>query len=196
MRLQSLRTKFKTNGCGFTIVEILLVVVIIALIASVGGGIHVGTYKKELVEKAARNFLLAAKYARIIAVERQSPCKIELDTANSGFWLVIDELDEESGQVEHLIVRDLYFKPVKFGGDVKFEKIQITPAYLAEVFETYEEGTIVFLPNGTAQSAVVQIGDGKNHYTASISAATGRAKMYFGTAEQVKIGTIDLDEEW
>ncbi len=52
---------------GFTIVEMLVVVVIIALIASVGGGIYVGTYKRMLVEKAARDFVLAAKYATIPA---------------------------------------------------------------------------------------------------------------------------------
>jgi ribosomal protein L2 len=64
-----------------------------------------------------------------------------------------------------------------------------------------EEQAIVFSPDGTAQPAVIQIGDGKTHYTISISTATGRAKMYFGAAEDLKtgtdvrIGTIDLDAE-
>ena len=85
--------------------------------------------------------------------------------------------------------------PVEFDGDVKFENVQITPIDSEEAGETGEQRTIVFSPNGTAQSAVIQIGDGKNHYTTSICAATGRAKMEFGTAKEAKTGTIDLDEQ-
>ena len=223
MKTQNLKAKAKTQRCGFTpleifaksktggsgtlfltgftITEMLVVVVIIALVASVGGGIYVGTYKRMLVEKAARDFVLAAKLARIMAIERQTPYKIKLaaDAANNGFGLVIDEFNQETEQTEQVVVRDLYFKPVEFGGDVKFEGVQITPAGWEAATETDEAGEIVFSPSGTADSAVIQIGDGKNHYTVSISAATGRATMYFGTAEkvkeEVKIGTIDLEKE-
>ena len=52
-----------------------------------------------------------------------------------------------------------------------------------------------FSPDGTAQTALVQIGDGKNHLTVSISAVTGRSKVYSDTADNVKSDTIDLDEE-
>ncbi len=45
------------------------------------------------------------------------------------------------------------------------------------------------------KTAVVQIGNGKTHYTISISAATGRAKMYYGTTENVKVTSTDLDQE-
>lgn len=176
---------------GFTIVEVLLVVTLLALLAGVGGGIYVGTYKNMLAKKSARDFLLAAKYARIMAIERQIPCRIELDEA--GFCLVVEQFNEETKQIEQVIVRDLYFKPVEFAGDVEFEDIQIESIGLEEATEGRR--TIVFSPNGTAQSAVVQIGDGKNHYTVSISAATGKAKMYAGTSEEVEIGTVDLDEE-
>lgn len=210
MKAQNLKAKVKTGRYGFTITEMLVVVVIIALIASVGGGIYVGTYKRMLVEKAARDFVFAAKYARIMAIERQKPYKIKLsaagaadaaEAANNGFGLVIDEFNQETEQTEQVVVRDLYFKPVQFTGDVKFEGVQITPAGWEATTETEDEETreIVFSPSGTADSAVIQIGDGKNHYTVSISAATGRATMYFGTAEkvkeEVKIGTIDLDQE-
>jgi len=186
--------RYVLSTSGFTIVEVLLVVVIIALIAGVSGGIYVGTYKNMLAKKSARDFLLAAKYARITAIEQQRPCKIELDTANNGFGLVIDRLNEEAGQTEQVMLRDYYFKPVKFDGDVKFEDVRIKSADLEEFSGADEQRTIVFSPDGTAQSAVVQIGDGKNHYTVSISTATGKARMLRGTAGEVKVDTIDLDE--
>ncbi len=139
---------------GFTIIEVLVVITIIALMASVGGGYYMGTYKRMLVKKAARDFILAAKYARIMAIERQKPYRIEMDTTNGGFSLATDQLNEET-----------------------------------------EQTAIVFSPNGTAQSAVIQIGDGENHYTVNIYAATGKAKVQSGTVQEIKITTIDLDQE-
>ena len=53
----------------------------------------------------------------------------------------------------------------------------------------------MFSPNGSAQTAVVQIGDGKTHYAISISAATGKAKIYFGISEDIEVRIIDLDAE-
>jgi len=172
------------------------VVVVVALLAGVGGGIWVGTHKRMLVERAARDFLLAAKYARITAIERQSPCRIVLDTEGNGFALAIYRLDEETGQTVQVPLRDSYFKrPVDFARGVEFEDIQIMAIRAGEMTEDDEEKTIVFLPNGTAQSAVIQIGNGKSRYTVSICAATGKAKVQLGTVEEVKTATIDLDEE-
>ncbi|MHC4738791.1 MAG: GspH/FimT family protein [Planctomycetota bacterium] len=192
MRTQNL----KTRRCGFTIVEMLLVVVLIVLIAGVGGGFTVGTYKKMLTEKAARQFLLASKYARITAIERRSTCRMELDTQNNRFALTVEQLNSQTDETEKLAVQDLFFRPVELAGDVEFESIQIDSAGSEELLEQAESRSIAFSPDGTAQSVVIQIGDGKNHITISISAATGKVKMYPGTAQEVKVGTIDLDEQW
>jgi len=192
MKAQNLKTRW----CGFTIAEMLLVVVLIVLIAGVGGGFTVGTYKKMLTEKAARQLLLASKYARITAIERQSMCRIELDTENNSFVLTIEQLNSQTGETEKAAVQDVFFRPVQLAGDVEFESVKIDSAVSEELLEQEESRTIAFSPDGTAQSAVIQIGDGKNHITFSISAATGKVKMYPGTAQEVKVGTIDLDEQW
>ncbi len=177
---------------GFTIIEVLLVITIIALIAGIGGGFNMGTYKRIQVEKAARDFFLAAKYARIMAIERQQPYRIMLDTTNGGFCIVFDQFNEETEQTEQTIVRDLYSKPVEFTGDIKFENIQITSM---SPDASDEQTEIVFLPNGTAQMAIIQIGDGENHYTININAATGKAAVKTGTTEDIQVTTVDLDKE-
>lgn len=182
----------RNTKSGFTIIEVLVVITIIAIMAGIGGGFHIGTYKRVLVEKTARDLFLAAKYARIIAIEKQKSCSLELETTNGGFFLTYDEFNEETGKTEQTIVRDMYSKPVEFTSAVKFEDIQITSIGLEE---TEEKTEIVFLPNGTAQSAVIQIGDGENHYTVNIYAATGKAAVQPGTAEEVEIKTVDLDKE-
>ncbi|MFB0524770.1 MAG: Tfp pilus assembly protein FimT/FimU [Phycisphaerae bacterium] len=195
MKRQNIEFESNPEQWGFTIAELLMVIVIISLVAGIGGGLYVGTYKRMLVEKAARDFLLTTKYARIMAIEQLRPYEIQLDVANNGFWLATSQWDEETEQAEQVIVRDYYCKPVQFEGEVQFEDIQVTPVGTEASTETEENQAIVFSPNGTAESAVIQIGDGKNHYTISIYAATGKAKMYFGTTENIEVGTIDLDAE-
>ena len=196
MQKQRSKVKVKAKHCGFTLAEMLVVVIIISLLAGLSGGIYVGTYKRMLVEKAARNFVLTAQYARIMAIEKQRQYKIQLDAANNRFYLATTQLDEEGEQTEQIIVKDSFCKPVEFEGEVRFEDIKITPIGLETTTEDDEqEQTIVFSPDGTAQSAIIQIGDGKTHYTVSIFAATGKAKVYFGTSENVELGVVDLDAE-
>jgi Tfp pilus assembly protein FimT len=195
MKEQWPKTKVKSKPCGFTVAELLAVIVLIALIGSVGGGIYVGTHRKLLAEKAARDIVLAAKYARIMAIEKQRPYMMEFDTVNNGFQLTCSSLGEQTEAATPMIVRDVYFKPVQFGGDVKFEDIKIAPIGSQTEVDVDEQTGIVFQPNGTAQLAVIQVGDGKNHFTVSITAATGKAKMYSGTAENVKVTTVDLDAQ-
>lgn len=185
-----------TRRSGFTIAELLMVVIIISLIAGVGGGLYMGTYNSLLVKKAARDLVLTAKYARIMAIENQRPYEIRLDAANNGFSLTTTGWNEQTGQTEQTTVRDVYCKPVEFEGNVIFEDIQVAPVSSESAAPTDEQQeVVVFSPNGTAQLAVVQIGDGKNHYTVTINAATGKATMYFGTAEEVNVNTIDLDAD-
>ncbi len=180
---------------GFTIPELLLVVIIIGLLAGAGTGMYVGSFRSMQVKKAALDFLLTARYARIMAMERQMQYTMDLDLANQAYSLTTLRWDETGQQVAQETVRDSYCRPVQFEGDIKFEAVEIMPG----LWETESAGegqqTMAFWPNGTAQAAVVQIGNEKTHYTISISAATGRAKMYFGTAENVKVTTTDLDAQ-
>jgi len=181
----------RTARAGFTLVEVLLVVIIVALVAGVGGGIYVGTYGRLLVEKAARDFALGARYARIKAIERQSPCIVKLNTKKRGFGLLIYAVSENEEGTKLVELRDSYFKkPVEFAEGVEIERISITGVGSSDAVQGDE---IVFAPDGTAQWAVVQIGNGRNHYTVSINGATGKARMRFGVADSIETGPRDLD---
>ena len=193
--MDNTRYEIRDTRYGFTIPEVLLVVLVIGLITSAGTGLYVGTFKSMKVKKAVQDFLLTAQYARIMAMERQTPYRMELDLANHGFWLTTLQWDEDSEQVGLQIVRDVFCKPVQFEGDVVFEDVGIVPDAWEIESDNQDQQTIIFSPNGTAQSAVVQIGNGTTHYAISISAATGRAKAYFGTTENVEVMTTDLDVE-
>lgn len=192
---QTKRAQRQQRRYGFTIIEALLVVVVISLVGGLGGGLYAGTYKRMLVEKVARDLVLTAKYARIMALEKQQPYEMKLDVLNNNVSLVTTQWNEKNRQTEQVTVRDLYCRPVEFGDGIIFEDIKIVPVGSNTKAETDEGQTIVFSPNGTAQSAVMQVGDGRNHYTVCVSAATGRAEMFYDIVENVTIRTIDLDAE-
>jgi prepilin-type N-terminal cleavage/methylation domain-containing protein len=189
------KANYKKMRKGFTVAELLVVVLIIGLITSAGAGLYVGTFKKLQVEKVAYDFFLVAKYARLMAVEEQQQYKMELNLTTKGFYLTTTQWDEENGQSQQQIVKNYYCKPVQMAGDVAFESVEIVPNGWETESDTDEIKSITFSPNGTAQSSLVQIGDGQTHYSISISPATGKAKIFFGTVENVKVSTVDLDAQ-
>jgi hypothetical protein len=54
---------------------------------------------------------------------------------------------------------------------------------------------IVFRPDGSAESALIQLGDGQTHYTVAILASTGRASLHDSVADGVNIAVVDLDQQ-
>ena len=192
--IKSIRQNNGPHGGGFTIIELMLVVGIIALLAGASGAMYFGTYKRMLVDKAAREVLLAAKYARVIAIEKQTRCKLMLDNTNNSYLLTVPgaNLQTDGGQS---VISNEYAKPRQFAGDVKFEQIQIMST--ARRGDAESESMVVFRPNGTADMTVLQIGDGKNHCTVYISAATGKGRIESGEAMETGLEVLDLDvEEW
>ncbi len=174
-----------------------MVVLIIGLLAASGTGMYVGTFKKMQAQKAAYDLLLTAQYGRIMAIEHNCRCTLVLDVGNNAFWLTRMQRDADGVLTGEQIVTDPYCKPVELEGNVTFEDIQIATGTLEteEDAENELQQSIVFSPDGSSQTAAVQLGNGKTHYTVGISAATGRAKLYFGTTEKVKDISTDLDME-
>ena len=180
---------------GFTMIELLVVIALIALLAGLGGGIYKGTFEGVLVKKAARDFYLTARYARMLAIEQQKPFRIEISTETNTFALVEDKYDEQTGEIKKVVIQNYYVRPVVLEGDVKIEDVKVFSSLSSEEPLEQEEGrSITFFPNGTAQRSIIQIGDGRSHYTASISSSTGKVKLRFGQEEDVESHVIDLDK--
>ncbi len=145
-----------------------------------------------LVEKTAKDIFFAAKYARIFAIEKQVPCNLLLNVKENSFCLAPGR---ESSDVQE-VISNQYTKPRRMDGDVRFEKISVSPTFRIDDQSQGDGGKnmIVFNPDGTADTATVQIGDGKNHYTFYLSAGNAKGQVCFGQAEAERNKIIDLDE--
>jgi prepilin-type N-terminal cleavage/methylation domain-containing protein len=182
---------------GFTLIEVMVVVVVIALAAGLGGGVYVGSYKRMMVEKAARDIWLMAKYARIAAIEQQQSLYLEMDKVNRRCWVATTQFDPNNVTAGPLgemgVVQNLYCKPLDLPSGVEFEAVSVGLAASSENMDTDEYPRVLFRPNGTAESAVIAIGDGKTRYGVTISGGTGAARLVLQADDIVADLSIDLE---
>ncbi len=193
------------TGRGFTLVEILVVTVLIAMLSGTAGVFYINTYQKRAIEKSAQQLLLTARYGRIVAIERHIPCRLVLDKAKKQFYLAVDKPNEDSTTAEELIIRNPFSRPVKLPEKINFDTILIDTASQddddtltrddsIETSVSQDENTIIFAPNGTTSNTIITLTDKKRFYTLKISGATGKAKLIKGQSDKVEPDTIDLDE--
>jgi prepilin-type N-terminal cleavage/methylation domain-containing protein len=192
------RVRRNATGRGFTIIEMIVVITIIALLAGAVGGRYIKPYKRALLNKAARDVLLAARYARTAAVEQQKICRLVLDPALGQIAVRVESWNEEQEQTTESEVRNQYWRTVSLAGDARLEMVLVQASeYDAAGYQSPDTGeyAVVFRPDGTADNALIQVGDGIKHYLITISGTTGLPRVEEGTAEEFRGDTIDLDEK-
>jgi prepilin-type N-terminal cleavage/methylation domain-containing protein len=176
---------------AFTFVELMVVTLLIALLAGSSIRGSVATFRKMQVERAAREVFLSAQFARIQAVESQRSALVTLDPKTRSLAVTA------GGKGGQQLVRNAYTRPYQFAEEVNYERIDITPTRPSDSATQDETPStvITFRPDGSADGAVVQVGNGKTHWTVYISSATGSARAEQGAAnEQSPTMAIDLDK--
>ncbi len=167
----------------------MVVTLLIALLAGSSIRGSVSTFRKMQVERAAREVYLAAQFARIQAIESGRPCQVVLDPKTRSVSVVA--MIKQGPR----LIRNAYSRPFQFAEGVDFERIDITPT--RPQFAAQEETlntAITFRPDGSADGAVIQVGNGKTHWSVYISSATGSARAENGVVrEQSPTVVIDLD---
>jgi len=182
--------------------EVIVVVVIIGLIASATGGLYMGTFKNMQLEKSAKEIYLAAKYARLAAVEKQTEFRLAIDKGQGKFFVAYEQINEETEELEDVVVSNPYTRPVTVPDGIQIEDVIIVRSVQSFASENrsdiegeddISESVVIFTPYGTADSAVIKIGNGRTSYTVSVSPATGKVKIARGETE-MPLDIIDLDE--
>ena len=170
---------------GFTIIELMVVAMVIALMAGAAFTFGYSRFKTAVVEQTARKLMLAAKYARLIAVENQIRCSLVISEDDKEFFLLAGES----------VISNPYTKPTTIDDNVSFESVAITPSLPTGEKTSKGQYIINFMPDGTADTAVMELTNGKTTYTVTISAATAKAKVYSGEPSEVPVGVVDLDQD-
>ncbi len=178
---------------GFTLVEVLVVILIIAMAAAAFTGLARGTLESYQLKKAVQELVLAAKYAKVMAIEYQSPCTLHLDSDKKEFYLSTVTFDQNNSQVQQQIVKNGFMKPVKLPDNVTFIITSIIQTYMpqTEIGKTVNN-QVVFLPNGTSDAAAIVLGNNTQQYTVTISPNSSEPLMQEGIQELESL-SIDLD---
>ena len=180
---------------GFTIVELLAVSMIIALMA--GGTFLFGLnrFKTAVVRSTASELMLTAKYARLNAVESQSRCRLVISEVEKKFFVMGKVIDPYTGVAKDSVLSNPYTKPKEIDTNVSFSSVEISPNQFGDVSSNDGEHVINFMPDGTADTAVIELTNGKIFYTVTIASATAKAKVFAGQGADIPAGVVDLDEE-
>ena len=136
----------KISHAGFTLLELILVMVIISTLLAVASPSLRGFFASRKIHDAASNILSLMKLARSQAISEGRIYRLNLDPGNSSYWLtavekgVYNNLNDEMGRV-FLLPDDT---------SLKFEK---------EINDNSHEQYIDFYPEGRVQPGAVILTD-------------------------------------
>lgn len=177
---------------GFTLIEMLAVVLIMALLATAAGGLYAGSARRRQAEQCCRKLALMMRYARMWAVENSTPCAMKLDRSKCCSYLSVRIRDESTGYYQDKTMINRFTRPVYFPEHLPLKEVVVQPADGVQTPEGSDVHAITFYPEGTADGSVIYLGDETMGYTITVSAITGRITVQQGlVAPQTEV--VDLE---
>ena len=159
--------------CGFTLFELILVIVIFAVLAgAIAPRFTGGIERARLKGTAFAAAYLAASAARIAAANGRV-VKLLFDSGGRVIKLETD-VETEMGEVG---------APIELSEGIKIESVEVIgrPGYEEDV----EEEAVRFFPDGRADEAyIVLVGEAGGKYTVIVNPVTGYAQVAVGEKEQ------------
>ena len=160
---ETIRRRHKRKvSAGFTLVELLLVVVIIGVLTSVSIPRFKKTYSSLRLNNTASDIVYFMRYARSRSVIERKQHKLQFDSLKTRYWLQRESEDAESGKFERV--------PNKFG------RVATVPdGILVEC----DADSIMFYPDGSIDNLALYItNENNNVYTILTNGRTGYVQMF------------------
>ncbi|MBE7560701.1 prepilin-type N-terminal cleavage/methylation domain-containing protein [bacterium] len=141
---------------GFTLAEVIIVVVIMAIIVSVTAPAFVGSLQKYQMNQAGSDLLMLLRYARQRAVVTQEPRRVGIDLDRGSYWIwdrdLVDRKDKYRARDDRRKWEKKHLNHVPEG-------YAIRAVYKTFSDDMYTNGIveIFFYPDGTAEGARVAL---------------------------------------
>lgn len=152
-------------ACGFTMLEMMIIVVIIGIVAALAAPSFLASGPRIKARTEARNVLNFIRLARSNAISNGSQYGVYVDTANKKYLLFKDTYNPSG--MSYDMADSTISGPVPLPNDVTFNS-------------TFTGNTVIFLSTGRAsESGDFNFGiqGGGTLYSVSVLASTGRSKL-------------------
>ncbi|MBM3860180.1 MAG: prepilin-type N-terminal cleavage/methylation domain-containing protein [Verrucomicrobia bacterium] len=161
---------------GFTLIELSLVVMILALVMALAAPSFVRSFRSALLGESARNFATTCQLARLQAVSQQINSTLHLDLEQQVYWLSQLSTNLTGDTPEPMTIKWVELDP----------RVRIASATLADGTTGSGAGQIVeinFYPNGTCDGGEVifRSHDESDAITMLLDPITARATVQLPT---------------
>ena len=187
----------KMRRQGFTIIEILLAITIIALGATLAGLAVYRNMDRTAMAGSVRRLRYVAQYARMLAAQHHRQCKLHLDLDDGSYWLTAHQSGIPLGPegqppepIEAEIVTSVYARPSKLPEKLRFTQVRVG----SEKIRYRGRVAICFKVDGTADPAYVQVSSADETMTVLIYPWTAKAVLRSGAVSELPCDMIDLDK--
>jgi len=180
---------------GFTTVELLMVIVIMAAASAVAGLRVYRGLDSAALRSSSHRLLRLARYGRLLAGEHRMVCKLHVDLDEGKYWLTARAggaqaaAKETGNSLREEVVRNVYVRPEVLPERVRFCLAQIAGG------QAVRQGEIVveFKVDGSATAGLIQIGTARETNTLLIYPCTAKARLVGKAVAVLPSDTIELE---
>ena len=181
-----------TGKVGFTIVELIVVVVLVGVVATMIAPRFSRGVGAARLRESARRLLATAQYARDFAVTRRCDCRLVLDENEQRYALACQE-DPVHRPGEFSALRSGVGRAERLPEGLRFSRVWIEPRNRSDETSSQRDW-IVFDPLGRADAAIVQITDGTHTYSMLVSPSSAKVRLADGEIGELPNDRWDMDE--
>ena len=181
---------------GFSLLEVLAVVVIIVMVAATIGVRFYKSLDSAALRSSSHRLLQTARYARLTAGENHQPCTLEIDLDRGLYWLRGHGKPAQPGMgpssrpsaSEGAAALDT--EPRRLPETVRIIRAQVAGKGL------YTQGKVAieFHVDGSAEAALVQLNSAERTWTLLVQPWTAQAELKAGAVDTLPVGTVDLSK--
>jgi type II secretion system protein H len=175
-------TTGKRRG-AFTLVEIIVVLLIMAVILTMTSVSLSGATGGVAARESAGRLLVALRYARSYAAVHGCPCRVTFSRQNNSYDLSCQP-DAEQDRFDAL--------PGGHRGRLD-QRVRFSDVVIQSRQSGHEHSdAIVFEPTGECDGARIEISDGRTVYTLIVSSCSGMVRLHKGASDSIPSDREDL----